>query len=63
LHEDVDGPKADATTKIVLGAAGFSAFVSVSGAQMVATAVNAAWGTSFTPTNVMAGLANGLPTP
>ena len=34
----------------------------VSGAQMVATAVNAVWGTSFSPANVSAGLANGLPT-
>ncbi|MBP9087001.1 MAG: hypothetical protein KBG15_12845 [Kofleriaceae bacterium] len=33
----------------------------VTGAQMVATAVNAVWGTNFSPANVSAGLANGLP--
>lgn len=33
----------------------------VTGAQMVATAVNAVWGTAFTPANIAAGLANGLP--
>ncbi len=33
----------------------------VTGAQMVATAVNAVWGTAFTPANIAAGLASGLP--